>query len=276
MGASCPRPGLRTPRSRSGLSRSASWCSTMRTMRRSGHCSPTAAPTPARLYSSARDTSDRGGLTWTKFQPVPYPLSGAAGPRRRLRPHPAPRQPAGPRPARPQHGRLRPDRLKPRRRPARRGRGHTVGDVTPARVGGSDMFPKSRRAGRHAWACSGLREPELVGSERHSATSTAATSGTSTRCPVDYAALMRDPSSGHAELADRDPGRGSAASGRSRSSAVGSPTSSRPTSCPGSASGARCTRRATELGGRLPAACVRTTRPPRGARRGRSGSRAAG
>ena len=35
---------------------------------------------PARLYSSARDTSDRGGLTWTRFQPVPYPLSGAAGP----------------------------------------------------------------------------------------------------------------------------------------------------------------------------------------------------
>jgi len=36
--------------------------------------------TPARLYSSARDTSDPSDQTWTTFQPVPYPLSGAAGP----------------------------------------------------------------------------------------------------------------------------------------------------------------------------------------------------
>ena len=36
--------------------------------------------TPNRLYSSARDTADPSGLRWTTFQPVPYPLSGAAGP----------------------------------------------------------------------------------------------------------------------------------------------------------------------------------------------------
>ena len=34
---------------------------------------------PACLYSSARDTSDPTGSTWTKFEPAPYPLNGVPG-----------------------------------------------------------------------------------------------------------------------------------------------------------------------------------------------------
>ena len=80
-GSSCPHPGLPTRRGTApGTSRSASWCTTMRTMRRSGHCSPMAARGRTSCTPRLATPQDPSGLWWTKFQPVPYPLSGAAGP----------------------------------------------------------------------------------------------------------------------------------------------------------------------------------------------------
>ena len=120
----------------------------------------------------------------------------------------------------------------------------------------------------------GLREPELLGSEdignlnrgyqRHIDS-----------CPVDYAALMRDPSSGHvdspiATLVGDPPTATVALIGGGIANIIAAYELSRV--------GIRCTvYEATDATSAVACSAIaRRPRPPRGARLGRFGSRAAG
>ena len=165
--------------------------------------------TPDRLYSSARDTVDPSGLTWTTFQPVPYPLSGRGRTRRRLRPHPPhdgsswiPTFPTSARSSTHQIGATldadQPDE----------GEVDSWRTTTNVRVGGSDHVPEVSPHWAARWACWGCASPSWSADDDRR--------DLNRRLPAAHRHLSRRlrrpdarPGDGHARLADRAADEGS-------------------------------------------------------------------